>query len=580
METNTDGMRGNIPQNDRGQTEGRSPEERDEGAFAPEEQKTFFPRRNEEGSFSAEGEEFSLARDPLIYAEEIGYRDGPDADPFAPASGERAPFGASGKKPLSERSFRERIAAAAEFAKLFEGEEKTSSLLKKRDLFGADPRRLYAPAEYGAEGKEREYVLAALIFYLLSGGKYAQDVWKDVLKPGAETDYQIVRASFKTLASTLRPILSGVEKELSPFSKETVTALKRNDVALALAEADMDGTETGGCKLFELLWEVLVTKYGLYSAAFWGKTLSESAQMTHICRCHSELVREDVELFSVSYQGRLEKPSHPTCQDYSECVFFDDALLGDAFLAVSADGVGSSVHSAVGSELAVKALIAALYDLLPAETETHARFKRLPNRRAPVFLRADGNGESVYGSFMENLRFGLASKLYEGWRKRVEEVGGADADDAAYCTTLQFVFGCRRFLACGAVGDGVFAVKKHEKIGDGEIAGIFRPGDGISGVTRSNVLGVPHLRTNPDALQIFFFDPAEVDSVLIASDGADALFDLPPEELVRKMEELERLGARERGERLDRLARIGADCNETNYGCGDDCSIAFVRLKD
>ena len=148
-----------------------------------------------------------------------------------------------------------------------------------------------------------------------------------------------------------------------------------------------------------------------------------------------------------------------------------------------------------------------------------------------------------------------------------------------FASTMQFAFGCAKFVACGRIGDGSFYVKMKKIAGD-DMAGGFILNDGISGVLRIPVLDVSQLGKAPQALQISFFNADAVSDILISSDGLTNAVG----ESIREIDEfVGKLSGRPFDKccaELDRIAQKCSDYNETDYGVGDDSSVGFIHYND
>lgn len=416
--------------------------------------------------------------------------------------------------------------------------------------------------------KRNNIYLAGVIFYILSGGKYSLDVWRECAVPYAKTQIAALKNEIKNFNKAANGYLSATEAEtMSSFANNLALGIKRKDVA---AVVENDG-EVGQVKLFELLWEVLVTKYSNYRPKSWLQSIEEYLGKEHNRVCSSSVNFKDAEIYSVSFEGKLDKPAHTNCEDYSYCYAFDDG----GWLAVCADGVGSSVNSSIGSMATL-----VLKDVLKEKLKPYVVVSKFfgGEKRKPV-----AKNEEYWAELMSYFRFNLAGEFYKKWFSYLcdyEEDKGKTPNPADYATTLQFAFGCKKFIACGAVGDGVFFVKKREKTGETERVGGRFINDGVSGVTQTAVFAVPHLKNNPSALHVEFFNPDEVDSIIITSDGAGAALAGDEKTLCGILGELSAVEYKERCENIERLARRCADYNETNFGSGDDTSVSHILLKN
>ena len=424
-----------------------------------------------------------------------------------------------------------------------------------------DARNLQDVSDSAVFTSEQRFnvTVAGVVFYILTKGKYPQDFWRDSVNEYAATAAGELWNRGKELCAFARKTADERQAaDLLNDVKRLRRELEKRDVSAAIG--DCDGV--GAVKIFEMLWEVFVAKYGNYSAALWIKKISEFRQKQYRSRC--EMIRTNIEaqLYAISDEGMLDKPSHDGCEDCS----FADFLDGSAWLAAVADGVGSCVHSAVGSQTAV--------DVLADTLRVHLQRKMRGKNKRKKSLD--------WAGLMYYFKFRFAEELYSGWESAIKLTkeyaeGGADVSD--FATTLQFVFGCDGFVACGRLGDGGFFLRKKITVGKETLYGGVQLNDGFSGVTRQEVFTLLNLKTDPSALSVDFFRSEEVSDVLIVSDGALGVFGDTIRQTEATVAELSALPFDSRCLRLRRLANLCSDCNETHHGSGDDSSLAYVRVK-
>ena len=183
---------------------------------------------------------------------------------------------------------------------------------------------------------------------------------------------------------------------------------------------------------------------------------------------------------------------------------------------------------------------------------------------------------------MYNVQFSLATTIYKKWVNLLKHTPEYQkcGDFSQFASTMQFAFGTDKFIACGRLGDGTFLVRKSEEMNTKNSKGIFTLNDGISGVTQTRVITVPHLLNNPNALQISFFKTKEILDIIITSDGMTNLVGENITKTINFIRQIDETNSyKERCKLFVRCASMCADYNETNYGSGDDSSIAYVRLK-
>lgn len=435
-----------------------------------------------------------------------------------------------------------------------------------------DNKRLLLPCDCEKElpAKGRANIcLAGAIFFIMTGGKYPDEVWTDAAKPRADGAYARMNAALNALQSDgdlPRPAAENIRR----MGEEIKFSLKKRDVEKLAG----GGENAGEVKIYEMLWDALAFKYPNYRPKIWISCLEEYLGKSHRARVKTSAAGDGVEIYAVSHEGMLQKPGHISCEDYSSCCTFDGR--DGAWLAVCNDGVGSCIDSALGSQKAAEALknvISAKIEQLTEAARKSKRFRRRYKSQTPAINWVE------FAIYMRN---SLAGDLYAEWEKLIRasgeyaNYGGAGTE--AFATTMQFAFGCPDYVLCGAVGDGVFFVKKSERITDRIAVGGFDVNDGVSGVTQTEVLTLAHLKTNPHALQMRFFDADEVDCILIASDGADSLFGNMKNKLDFCYELYETADPSERADKADAAAMRCADYNETQCGKGDDCSIVFALM--
>ena len=417
---------------------------------------------------------------------------------------------------------------------------------------------------------------AFLLFYILSRGAYPQDCWTAAAEDAGNTVLGQIRGQVSVFSSAL-------SKAGADEAAEAVKGVER-EYRRGVERTDLEGLVSGEAhvglvKIYEMLWEVFVTKYEGYSIPVWSNVLLEYRDKAFVIRegCEYREQRGNVEIYAVSYEGKLSKPMHFHCEDCCLVEVFDK----NTWLAVSADGVGSCENSYYGSEFAVKALKDAIGKYLRRNQIIRRRRTRdeqgNKQRLKPI-------PDEVWANLMYYLRFDLAKALYSAWASAVRASDVFKSDPNAtleqFSTTLQFAFGCKAFVACGRVGDGLFFVRKRERRVRNRNDGCLFLNDGISGVTQTEVRTVAHLGNAPSSLLVDFYRPEEVTDIVITSDGAEgAVGDTgtAANAFVRRMRALP---FERRCEALSALARDCSDYNETNHGSGDDSTIVHIVLKE
>lgn len=437
-------------------------------------------------------------------------------------------------------------------------------------------------------GEQRNNLYVAFVlFYIYTCGGYPDKYWKEALLPAAQTKYAAARAAGKQFSSAVASE-SDVLGKFNEVMKDYQRAIKRKSVTALMR--DDDGL--GMANIYEMFWDVFVNKYCNYNVTLWKRTIGSYRGKTHTVRhgtykskiynCEYAKDGKKVQIYAVSYTGCQEKPMHAECEDYCLIKFHDD----DTWLAVSCDGVGSCSYSSIGSRAAAEALSAVIEKYLTGNSILNKDNKGEEKRGMLGKLFPSKDKKALYddekwGKLMYYLQNNLAADVYESWRDTVNEaqrVLGINTDDLSqYTTTLQFAFGCKAFVACGRVGDGRFFVGKHEGAGNASIGG-FMLNDGISGVTQPAVYTVVHLKNNPHALQISFFNPDELDDIIISSDGCDSYLGDSVPSMLARAREFNALVFSERCKKLASAARQCAELNGALYGSGDDSTIMHIHF--
>lgn len=416
------------------------------------------------------------------------------------------------------------------------------------------------------------HLVAYLLFYIFSGGNYVDELWQELLDDYSGTSIGKLETTFNATKKTIeaccgRRVLSG----FNDMFRDVLCAQERRYIHEAMG----DLTGVGCAKIFERLYSVFVKDFN-YDISDWKKKLNEYESSEYTIRKDSAddacIRREQcagVELFAVSYECKLKKPGHYSCQDYS----FVDKYDEDTWLVVVADGVGSCIHSAIGSRQAALSLSCCISKYLTEHGFIDESGQALSASRS----------DDDFARLMYYLKFSLAKEFYGMWEQEItsspEYTNSKTPRVVDFASTMQFAFGCAKFVACGRIGDGSFYVKMKKIAGD-DMAGGFILNDGISGVLRIPVLDVSQLGKAPQALQISFFNADAVSDILISSDGLTNAVG----ESIREIDEfVGKLSGRPFDKccaELDRIAQKCSDYNETDYGVGDDSSVGFIHYND
>ena len=423
--------------------------------------------------------------------------------------------------------------------------------------------------------------LGGIIFFIISQGKYPQDLWNDALKTKDNTRLAIFKRASEDYKRSLNEYLPlNYKSDFNSIIKD----FKRKEI---MPFVD-DKTRTPGLVcLYETAYETFVEKYDKYSPRIYIKLLEQYKDKKFHKRKHTEVIKlvkngpeqivekEDYVLpelnaYAVSFAGNMDKPGHADCEDCSLIANFGNKKTGKTFLVVVCDGVGSAIDSETGSKCACEALKMVIANYI---------------KRTKVFKKSGSNTSRKYKVLMPMLQYDLASDLYVKWAKLVrkepsyQKVKKQRPGMDQFTSTMQFAFVTPLFVCTGKVGDGSFYLRKREKNGKNDLDGIFELTDGRSDVLEKSVLNMALLGTNPSALQINFFRREEVKDILITSDGVSPLF---KEDIVRAskiMNDLYQLPYQERVAKLEKMAMHGSDVNAIDYSSGgDDASVAYVSF--
>lgn len=408
-----------------------------------------------------------------------------------------------------------------------------------------------------AEKSARNLMTVYALVYLFTG-KYPEEIWGEEVtgKENTVGRYKDLLGAYTGGCARL-----GFPPRLRKLNDESL-AFVEHGLRGTLARRFLDVSKVRNANLAEFLSDCAVLKDRYFATRSYGpkdwadlieKELAR-AEKKNAPKVERHARFQGWELHGVTMMGN----THAKCDDDAKITRFDR----ETWFACSADGVGSSPFSHLGSHLAAEAF----------ETRLREAYKHF---RRPAEL-------------MHYIRFGLAQDAFKLWRKNLRrELKERDPELSDYATTFLFTFACRHFIACGMVGDGNFIVEKRETIREARY-GYLDLTDGISGITQTSVITVPHLRKNPRALQVTFFAPDEVSAILMASDGANAIrFGNVEGVLFPQKSDLQSAAevlAELRGETFESCgAKVRAMCgqfsssNKCSGGRGDDCTIVYLK---
>lgn len=415
---------------------------------------------------------------------------------------------------------------------------------------------------------QRNIYFASLLFYLFTNGKYVDEVWKSSL-----SYFSLLKEKVKELTKTSDELCLD-QGGMTIFFQEQFTNIKRQDIYQVISNTYCTGEQ----KMFEMLWEILVTKYPHYDIEKnWYKWFLSLSLEEEEARCYGEISIPDLESFYMSIKGKMRKIGHETCQDASLVEVIEDGI----WFAVCCDGVGSCTHSADGSFLAIEAFKQVLLSNIRKDSHFGCQIPLVDLRK-------------IYANIYDYFQNNFGKDLLNQWKTLVYQSEPYKNDSNStllqFATTFQFVFCYQSFIICGALGDGHFYIRKKETFGNNTYDGGFVLNDGISGVTQTSVFTLLQLEESSSVIHYNFFNIDEVSSILISSDGVmfDQNFFTLMEvnkgtnhktmSILQGMKQLEKMPLEEKVNKLKNLVLTCSDFNETGYGTGDDCSLVYLHL--
>ena len=401
-------------------------------------------------------------------------------------------------------------------------------------------------------------IIYGLIYFISK--RYPQEIWgNDVFNENnVLTMYKACNAEYYSSSSALN-----IPTKIKILNEKSLLFVEHG-LRGALTKRLLDVAIIKNANIAEFLTEgaILKDKFFVtksYDATKWIEFLkSEKAnfEKKEIPKVERHDICKFWDLHAITMQGN----NHTKCDDYSRISKIDN----DAWFCCSADGVGSSPNSHIGSRLAAVAF------------ETRIR---------EAYLRY-GCTEKLMGY----IQFSLAKDAVKLWIKSIwKETKEKQMPIANYSTTFLFTFCCKKFVVCGRIGDGNFIVEKKEEL-SGEKYGYFSLNDGISGVVQTSVLSVAHLLQNPHAMQFTFFAPDEISGIIMASDGANGLMykDIDGvlfpqlEDLSNAIEIISGLRKDDYEnckQHLRQMCVKYSSSNKYSGGRGDDCTLIYIKHR-
>lgn len=434
------------------------------------------------------------------------------------------------------------------------------SYFARRFVNGYNPKRIEVQIPRGSsERVHRNLIIIAGLIYFVSG-KHPDEIWgEDALgERNILSLYKDCNSEYYFSSSSLN-----IPSKMKILNDKSLLFFEHGLKGL-LTEKLLGASKLKNANIAEFLTEGFILKDSFFVAKSYDEIKWAELFKSERANCEkkdepkveSHEICKAWELHAVTMEGN----NHKKCDDYSLVTKIDN----DAWFCCSADGVGSSPDSHIGSRLAAVAF----------ETRIREAYLKL------------GSTERLMGY----IQFSLAKDAVNLWIKYIwREIGKKEISLSNYATTLLFTFYCKKFVVCGRVGDGNFIVEKRESL-SGEKYGYFTLTDGYSGVVQSSVLSVAHLLRNPHAMQLSFFSPDEISGIIMASDGANALMYknidgvLFPhfEDLTAAAEIMSDLRDESFEERKGHLRGMCAKYSSSNKysgGRGDDCTIVYVKHR-
>ncbi len=464
--------------------------------------------------------------------------------------------------------FLSRLKAALAVAEAFESGNTKNLAEEIPFVKKANPNRFHAIiSTFPGNAKAENIELACYLVFLLTD-LYPEEAFPQAERPLPEIPGSLIDEHYKNLVSL-------VEKNLGPKEAEEVKAARKAQRLLAtrraIAPFVIDKPYVGYAKLFEILYEVFAAKYSYNGPKIYLPLLRSSINDHFNIRpgCQFEYRGAKEQHYAVSYQGKMSKPMHDSCEDC--CFSYNFSSHFPLYAVVVCDGVGSALHSSDGSYCAGQAVVSLLSSKLK---EWHIE-RGLQSEKKAI--------ERIKENALPYMQFQFGSDLYRYWQYFVEKteafhIDGEKATFADFATTLQFVFVTPAYVFTGKLGDGHFYVRKKDNVAGSQEIGIFSLNDGYSGVTQSSVFTLPHLYRNPGLLRVEVFPKSEVHDVLLHSDGLDG--NIPSiSKAYSLMNGLHEADFEAMKKRLDDLAMLSADVSLTLGGSGDDSSVAYLRME-
>lgn len=273
---------------------------------------------------------------------------------------------------------------------------------------------------------------------------------------------------------------------------------------------------------------------------------------------------EKWELHSVSVKGE----SHKKCDDNSNVIKIDDKT----WVAYSADGLGSRSMSHIGSKIAGECFVECI-------EEMHITLHNLCD-------------VSYSEKMIDYIQNNLTKEFSLLWQEKINEyivTNELEKTIDDFASTLLVSFGCDKFIMCGIIGDGNLIIEKNPVTASNNY-GYTTMTDCFSDVVQKSVINITHLVDKPYIMQYRFFKCEEISSIILASDGANALcykniggaiFPNMDDLLnsTKIFDELRELNFEDCSSKLLEYSLKFSKGNKFGGGRGDDCSIVYIKSR-
>ncbi len=430
------------------------------------------------------------------------------------------------------------------------------------------------PAQTAKNEALRANIFVACVLIYLFTEQYPDQIFgKDATD--ADNDYIRLKRAQKDYLDACRAL--SISPKLQIKNEDALSAMEKGVRGASVAKL-LRASHFKNYSIIEFLAELVLRKDTYFAAKY---TAADWRQMIAACReaqanpitpiCHDSKKTSRFAIHSISVMGE----NHKKCDDRSGIISFDEKT----WFAYCADGVGSAADSDVGSQNVAYSFASRLKFL-------YDKYKKSPTR---LYQKLAGY---LLGLVTVKKEDSFAVSSYRAWRRKIQSQVATEAplDLSSYATTLLFTFGTEKFIVCGMVGDGNFAIEKKERLNGKELYGYFFLSDGISGVTQNNPLTVAHLEKCPTALQLKFFAPDEVSAILMATDGANALRHQSMDGILLSdscanlnmkavFEDLRDRDFSHTQATITDMALRYSSGNSFGGGRGDDCSIVYIKSE-